>query len=514
MKKFDKKELSKIIIMGFLLTVCIFLTYYFHFILKTEVIFTHLFYIPILLASLWWARKGIIVSVCLAMMLLVLGFVDPIDVPIYTDLIRASMFVVIGTIIGILSEKRYLLEGKLRAYSKDLEQRAEERTSEIRELQEKQKAILDNVSDVVVVLDNNLNIIWANKIAKDQYQVVFGEKCYQLYKDQKVPCSDCIARKIFTDGIVRSSEEEAILKDGRRFNFIVSCSPIKDSQGEIISVVEVFHDITESKKDQEKLKKYREHLEELVKGRTIELEEKTEELEHANLKLQELDRLKSMFIASMSHELRTPLNSIIGFTGIVLQGMSGEVNSKQRKQLTLVKNSANHLLALINDVIDIGKIEVGKVEIAIEEFDLSVLAQEIRDSFAVMADKKGLELSIKRPPTLIIESDKRRTEQVLVNFVNNAVKFTDRGGIEIKLVKKDKTAEISVRDTGVGVKKEDMNKLFKDFSRIPIKDRTIEGTGLGLYLSKKIAELLDGKIKAESEFGKGSILTLTLPLKR
>jgi len=243
------------------------------------------------------------------------------------------------------------------------------------------------------------------------------------------------------------------------------------------------------------------------------VEKRTEELEHANLKLQELDQLKSMFIASMSHELRTPLNSIIGFTGIMLQEMSGEINKEQRKQLTLVKNSANRLLALINDIIDISKIEAGKVEIAVEEFDLSLLAQEIKDSFAVAVDKKELKLLLQTPPTLIIKTDKRRTEQVLVNFVSNAVKFTDKGEIEIKIVKKDKTAEISVRDTGVGVKKEDMNKLFKDFSRIPIKDRTIEGTGLGLYLSKKIANLLDGDIRAESEFGKGSVFTLTLPIK-
>jgi signal transduction histidine kinase len=260
------------------------------------------------------------------------------------------------------------------------------------------------------------------------------------------------------------------------------------------------------RKSRNELKQWGEEMEKRV-------EKRTEELEHVNLKLQELDRLKSMFIASISHELRTPLNSIIGFTGIILQGMSGEINSEQEKQLTLVKNSARHLLDLINDVIDISKIEAGKVKIVIEEFDLSVLAQEIKDSFTVAVDKKGLELSLQTPPILIIKSDERRTKQILVNFISNAVKFTDRGGIEIKLVKKDKTAEISVRDTGLGVKKEDMNKLFKDFSRIPIKDRTIEGTGLGLYLSKKIADLLCGKIKAESEFGKGSVFTLTLPLK-
>ena len=251
----------------------------------------------------------------------------------------------------------------------------------------------------------------------------------------------------------------------------------------------------------------------VVTGLTKPQELLFKNLQESEEKYRELDNMKSMFIASMSHELRTPLNSIIGFTGVLLQQMSGEINEEQGKQLSLVKNSANHLLALINDIIDISKIEAGKVEITIEEFDLSVLAQEIKDSFTVAVEKKELELLLKTPPTLLIKTDERRTKQILVNFLSNALKFTDRGEIEIRIVKKDQTVEMSVRDTGVGIKKEDMNKLFKDFSRIPIKDRTIEGTGLGLYLSKKIADLLGGDIMAESEFGKGSVFILTLPIK-
>jgi len=242
--------------------------------------------------------------------------------------------------------------------------------------------------------------------------------------------------------------------------------------------------------------------------------ERTEELEQANLKLQELDRLKSMFIASMSHELRTPLNSIIGFTGIMLQEMSGEISKEQRKQLTMVKNSANHLLALINDIIDVSKVEAGKVELVIEEFDLIALVEEVRDSFNVAAAEKGFKVSLKIPETLVIESDERRTKQVIVNLIGNAVKFTDEGEIEINVTKKDRMAELSVKDTGIGIREEDMGKLFKAFSQITTRGRLEEGTGLGLYLSKKITDLLGGDIKAESEFGKGSVFTLTLPLKR
>ena len=237
-------------------------------------------------------------------------------------------------------------------------------------------------------------------------------------------------------------------------------------------------------------------------------------LVQANIRLKELDQLKSMFISSMSHELRTPLNSIIGFTGIILQGISGEITDDQRKELTIVKNNANHLLALISDVIDVSKIESGQIEPFIEEFDLADLMQEVKELFKVAVDEKGLDLSLKMPEGLMIKGDERRVKQIVMNLVSNALKFTDKGKIEINVMEKDGMVEASVADTGIGMREEDMDKLFKQFSRIYTKDRPVaEGAGLGLYLSQKIAAILGGKIKAESKFGKGSVFTLTLPLK-
>ncbi len=243
-----------------------------------------------------------------------------------------------------------------------------------------------------------------------------------------------------------------------------------------------------------------------------QLVERTKELSQANVKLKELDQLKSMFIASMSHELRTPLNSIIGFTDIILGGMSGEINEEQSKQLTIVGSSAKHLLALINDIIDVSKIEADKVELYIEEFDLSEIVRDVKDSFTVAVDKKKLKMSLKMPKRLVIKSDERRVKQVIVNLVGNAVKFTDKGKIDIKADKKDKMVEVSVKDTRIGIRQEDMDKLFGAFSQIPVGGRTEEGTGLGLYLSKKIADLLGGEILAESKFGKGSTFTVRLPV--
>lgn len=296
-------------------------------------------------------------------------------------------------------------------------------------------------------------------------------------------------------GFISDVEKTYLAKDGRKIPMLFSGSVMRDDD-RIQGIVCVALDITERKRAEEAIKKY------------------AGEIEQANIRLKELDRLKSMFIASMSHELRTPLNSIIGFTGIILQGMAGEINEEQRKQLTMVKNSANHLLALINDVIDVSKIEAGKVELLLEEFNLSALAQEVENSFEVAAEKKGLKMSLEVPKRLTIKSDERRIKQVLVNLVNNAVKFTDRGKIKIKVAEKDRRVEVSVRDTGMGIRKEDVDRLFKAFSQVSSEGKLKqEGTGLGLYLSKKIVNLLSGEIKAESEFGKGSVFTFTLPLK-
>lgn len=246
--------------------------------------------------------------------------------------------------------------------------------------------------------------------------------------------------------------------------------------------------------------------------RDVTERKQAEELEKENIKLQELDKLKSMFIASMSHELRTPLNSIIGFTGIMLQGLTGELTDEQKKQLSIVKNSANHLLALINDVIDISKIEADKVELFIEDFDLSEVLLEIEESFMDTVNRKGLTTSLDMPESLFVKGDERRIKQVIMNFVSNAVKFTEKGKINISVVEKGGTVEVSVKDTGIGIKEEDQHKLFKAFSRIHVEDQPIvEGTGLGLYLSKKIAHLLGGDIQAKSQFNVGSEFIFIFP---
>ena len=257
----------------------------------------------------------------------------------------------------------------------------------------------------------------------------------------------------------------------------------------------------------------RDRAEEGLRKGEARAREKTRDLEEAKIKLEELDHLKTMFIASMSHELRTPLNSIIGFTGLMLMGMTGGITEEQKKQLTMVKGSANHLLALVNDIIDVSKIEAGKVEILVEEFDLTTIVNEVKDSLAVVTDEKGLRMSLGAPDGLVIESDQRRVKQIVMNLVDNAIKFTEEGDVQIRVTRKNGLVEVLVTDTGPGIKEEHMDRLFKAFSQVPAEGELKEGTGLGLHLSKKLARLLGGDLSVESEFGRGSEFVLTLPLK-
>jgi PAS domain S-box-containing protein len=255
MKKFIKKELPRTTILGIILFICLAATYYFHFVRKIEVIFTHLFYIPIILGGLWWNRRGIAVAVLLAVTLLSSHIISPLATPIGADIARAFMFLVVGTAVALLTEKKEILANKLQTYSETLEKKVAQRTSELRQLLEKEQAILYGIGDAIIVLGEDLSITWANSIAKEQYGAVQGKKCYEAMKWLKKPCAECIVRKAFADGVSRKSEEEDILKDGSRINFITNCSPVRDSNGKISSVVEVLHDITEHKQAEEEKRK-------------------------------------------------------------------------------------------------------------------------------------------------------------------------------------------------------------------------------------------------------------------
>lgn len=252
----------------------------------------------------------------------------------------------------------------------------------------------------------------------------------------------------------------------------------------------------------------------LLSQQRTQIIQKLAELQELNERLERADHYKSIFLASMSHELRTPLNSIIGYTGILLMGMAGELNEEQKIQLTKVKNNGSHLLSLINDVLDISKIEAGKVELSCEEFELADVIQEVVDIAHPKAIEKNLKVDTRSDEFIKLYTDKRRLKQVLLNLVSNAVNYTDKGSICIDARRKPgETVRISVRDTGIGIPAEDIGKLFSPFQQIESTlTKKNKGTGLGLYLCKKLMQMMQGDIFVKSSQGKGSTFYIEMPV--
>lgn len=241
---------------------------------------------------------------------------------------------------------------------------------------------------------------------------------------------------------------------------------------------------------------------------------RTGELAAANDKLRELDRLKSEFLASMSHELRTPLNSIIGFTGIVKAGLAGPLNDEQKRQLEMVFGSSKHLLSLINDLLDLSRIEAGRTEVYYEDFAPALVVREVERLLAPLAGAKGLEISaVLREEARLVRCDRKKFFQILLNVANNAVKFTEQGGVRIEAGPVADAYVVRVTDTGIGIQAESLPLLFGAFQQVDGSARKLrEGTGLGLYLCRKLIDLLHGDIRVTSEFGRGSCFEFEVPL--
>jgi signal transduction histidine kinase len=250
-------------------------------------------------------------------------------------------------------------------------------------------------------------------------------------------------------------------------------------------------------------------LEQRIAERTGELAQKSRELEAAS-------RHKSEFLANMSHELRTPLNSVIGFSEVLRDRMFGDLNPKQTQYVEVILASGRHLLTLINDILDLSKIEAGRMELELATFDLPLAIQNALTLVSDRAARQGITLATSLDQRLgPLTADERKLKQILLNLLANAVKFTPEGGrVEVAASPSDGQVEISVTDTGIGIAEEDQGAIFEEFRQVGASEnRPREGTGLGLPLAKRFVELHGGRIWVESKVGRGSTFTFTIPLR-
>ena len=323
----------------------------------------------------------------------------------------------------------------------------------------------------------------------------------------------CLDTKIFEQNV-----NENMRRNGELVWIAWTNKVVLDSQGQVLEILSIGTDITERLNAEKEIKELNATLE-------MRVAERTEELHTALIRAEAADKIKSAFLATMSHELRTPLNSIIGFTGIVLQGMAGPLNAEQSKQLGMVRGSAKHLLALINDVLDISKIEAGQLEVRAEPFDLTAVIEKVVQLLKPVAEKKGLVLNTVIGEQLgEIVSDQRRLSQILINLLNNAIKFTEKGCVTLtaELISSPEQAtnqaigqciKLSIADTGIGILPNEIDHLFQPFHQIDSGlTRLHEGTGLGLAICKKLLDLMGGQISVVSEWSKGTEFIVTLPL--
>lgn len=330
----------------------------------------------------------------------------------------------------------------------------------------------------------NVNHTALNIMSYESEEQVVGLICNNALcpEDDKCPIFDLKQK-------VEKSEKVLITKDGRHIPILKTVVPVKLGDRDVL--LEAFVDISERKRN--------------------------EEIRHENERLELANKAKSEFLAIISHELRTPLNAILGFSDLLMKKGAGELNERQQRYADNVHSSGKHLLNIIDDILDLTRVESGKMEINFEKVSVPAAVNDVLENIREIAGKQNITIRTElKPEVEFIETDRMKLKQLLNNILSNAVKFSkpDGGTVTITVKKENDMIKFSVSDTGIGIKEEDMGKLFQSFEQLDAGTaRKYGGTGLGLTVSKKLVELFGGKIWAESTYGKGSTFSFILPLK-
>jgi PAS domain S-box-containing protein len=393
--------------------------------------------------------------------------------------------------------------------------------AEVREERDRLNLLIDSVADPIIVTDQEGEISLMNNPAERLFTVVpgSGEDAQRIVRANDAHFTSFVSGLLST-GWETTRRGEIVLMDpqtGKLVPVEALAAKMLSDIGELTAIVTILHDRTEAiERNQlyEQLKLASEELEGKVREATGELANQNELLRRQALELEQASAAKSQFLANVSHELRTPLNAILGYAAMTLQGVSGELSAPQRRNLSRIDANARHLLTLINEILDITRIEAGRMPIQIVTFNLPELVREVTTELEPIVAKSGLQVISKLPSDLpTLRTDRQKVKQILVNLLSNALKFTPQGNITIKAqVPAKQLVSIAVIDTGIGIPKGDQVKIFEDFRQVDqTPRRAYGGTGLGLSICRRLTTMLRGTLKVESKLGHGSTFTLILP---
>jgi PAS domain S-box-containing protein len=414
----------------------------------------------------------------------------------------------------------------LRRAARELERqvtRVRQAEIEARDERDRLNLILENVADPILVTDSLANIILMNDEAEQLFHGPSDAGKANYRASQAVRQNDTKFTSFISDFALA---EESMRRERMTLTHPASATSlpvevvsgkIRNSRGEPIAIVSVLHDLTQQV-DNERLYEALKHLNGELEGRiaeaTADLAQQNERLLWQSEELARANKLKSEFLASMSHELRTPLNAVIGYSALLLDGIGGDLTARQRDYVDRSRGAAQHLLSLINDILDLARIESGKMPLNIEPVTLRELIQEVSAQVEPMVAARGLDFTRTIDEGCpIFETDKTKVKQILLNLLSNAVKFTNKGSVTLIADCEGDFLRLEVTDTGVGIKPEEIEAIWEDFRQLDqSRTRSHGGTGLGLSITRRLTQQLGGEVAVKSVFGEGTTFTVRLPL--